>query len=343
MNTNTKKKVTIVGAGAVGATYAYALAQAGSCSEIAICDMYTSLAIGQVMDLMQGAVYTPNLSIHVGTDEDFKDSDIVVIAVGTRTVEKCDRDTIIYENAMKIGTIAKRVAESGCEGIMLIVTNPVDYMTTIAYASSGWTRGRVIGCGTMLDTARLRHILSREFNVSINNVNGYVLGEHSENEFIAWSLTQIAGQTVDAFSKATGDSGKRVVKNKADILREITQSTNHIVNYKGISSYAVATALRNITDAILRDDNTIMPLSIHLSGEFGITKCSLSVPCLVGRNGVKRIISAKLSKEERAAMEVCAKSQLELASRMYERNKKEFEEAEKSKANKSKAKTKQNK
>ena len=135
----------------------------------------------------------------VETDEDFKDSDIVVIAVGTRTVEKCDRDTIIYENAMKIGTIAKRVAESGCEGIMLIVTNPVDYMTSIAYASSGWTRGRVIGCGTMLDTARLRHILSREFNVSINNVNGYVLGEHSENEFIAWSLTQIAGQTVDAF------------------------------------------------------------------------------------------------------------------------------------------------
>lgn len=340
MNSNTKKKVTIVGAGAVGATYAYALAQAGSCSEIAICDIYTSLAIGQVMDLMQGAVYTPNLSIHVGTDEDFKDSDIVVIAVGTHPLEKCDRDTVIYENAMKIGTIAKRVAESGCNGIMLIVTNPVDYMTSIAYASSGWTRGRVIGCGTMLDTARFRHILSREFKVDIHNINGYVLGEHGVNEFIAWSLTQIAGQPVETFSKVTGDSGLRVVKNKADILREITQSTNHIVNYKGISSYAIATTLRNITEAILRDDNKIMPLSIHLSGEFGITKCSLSVPCLVGKNGVKRIITAKLSKDEQESLKICAKSQITLSQRMYERNKKEFEEEEKSKANKSKAKTK---
>lgn len=341
MNTNSKKKVTIVGAGAVGATYAYALAQAGSCREIAICDMYTSLAIGQVMDLMQGAIYTPNLSIHVGTDDDFKDSDIVVIAVGTHPTEKCDRDTIIYENAMKIGSIAKRVADSGCEGIMLIVTNPVDYMTSIAYASSGWTRGRVIGCGTMLDTARFRHILSREFKVDIHNITGYVLGEHGENEFIAWSLTQIAAQSVEAYSKITGDSGKRVVKNKTDILREVKQSTNHIVNYKGISSYAIATALRNITEAILQDDNKIMPLSIHLSGEFGITKCSLSVPCLVGKNGVKRIITTKLSKEEQDALKLCAESQIQLTQRMYERNKKEFEEADnKEKKTKTKSKAK---
>lgn len=324
---NTKKKVTIVGAGSVGATYAYALAQAGTCREIAICDMYTSLAIGQVMDLMQGAIYTPNLSIHVGTDEDFKDSDLVVIAIGTHPVEKCEKDKIIYENAMKIGSIAKRVADSGCEGIMLIVTNPVDYMTTIAYAASGWSRGRVIGCGTMLDTARFRHILSREFKVDINNITGYVLGEHGENEFIAWSLTQIAAQPVDVYSKITGDSGKRVVNNKLDILREVKQSTNHILNYKGASSYAIATALRNITEAILQDDNKIMPLSVHLSGEFGITKCSLSVPCLVGRTGVKRIIPTKLSKEEQDAMAICAQSQLDLAQRMYERNKKEFEEA----------------
>ena len=330
MNTISKKKVTIVGAGAVGATYAYALAQAGSCTEIAICDMYTSLAIGQVMDLMQGAIYAPNLSIHVGTDEDFKDSDIVVIAVGTHPEKKCDRDSIIYENAMKIGSIAKRVADSGCEGVMLIVTNPVDYMTSIAYASSGWTRGRVIGCGTMLDTARLRHILSREFKVDINNITSYVLGEHGENEFIAWSLTQIAAQSVEEYSKITGDTGKRVVHNKTDILREVKQTTNHIVNYKGISSYAIATTLRIITEAILQDANKIMPLSVHLSGEYGITKCALSVPCLIGKNGVKRIISSKLTKEELDALKICAESQIQITHRMYERNKKEFQAFEES-------------
>lgn len=313
-----KKKITIVGAGAVGSTFAYALAQSGIVDEIAICDVYTSRAIGQVMDLTQGVSYMPKISIHVGTDDDFTDSDVVVITAGCTTQEKKKKEQLILDNTLMMAGIAKRVAAANCRGVMLVVTNPVDYLTQVAYEASGWTRDRVIGSGTVLDSVRFSFALSREFSVSAKNVYGLILGEHGENEFAAWSLTNICGMQLGDFSKSCGGIGKRVINRRSDIVREVKQSAYHIMNFKGSSSYAIATALMSIVSAILRDDNSILPVSVKLTGEYGIDDTTLSVPCVLGLKGVKKVISAKLNQEELDALNVCAEKQRAVKARIDE-------------------------
>jgi len=301
-----KRKVTVVGAGAVGSTFAYALAQSGLADEIAITDMNKTFAEGQAMDLVHGLPFLPQVDIHVGSQADYADSDIIVITAGAKQQPGETRIDLLKRNAAIIEAISKEIAASGCSGLMLLVSNPVDILTKVALEASGWERGRVIGSGTVLDTARFRYVLSKECGVDARNIHGYILGEHGDSEFAAWSMTSVAGRRIDEYC-AEGFCTSGIHFDKDQIIDEVRHSAYHIIDYKGSTYYAVGLALTRIVGAILRNEHSILSVSITLNGEFGLHDVCLSVPCVIGRNGAERVIEGILPQDEQTALESSAK------------------------------------
>ena len=281
-----QRKVVIVGAGAVGATYCYALAQSGLADEIVLTDKNEDLMKGQVLDLGHGQSFFPTVSIHSGNIDDCADAQIVVITAGAAQKPGETRLELIKKNAAIVGTIAADIAKSGCNGIMLIVSNPVDVLTYVALKQSGWEKGRVIGSGTVLDSSRFRYLISKHCNVDVHNVHAYILGEHGDSEFAAWSMTNIAGINIDAYCPICGKcSGWK--KQRQLIEQQVRDSAYHIINYKGSTQFAVGLALVRITGAILRSQNSILSVSTLVESDFGIKDVCLSVPCMVTDKGVE--------------------------------------------------------
>jgi len=297
-----KRKVVVVGAGAVGATFCYALAQSGLADDIALIDKNEGLAHGQVLDLLHGQPFFPTVSIHVGSVADYADAQVVAIAAGAAQLPGESRLDLLRRNARIISAIASDVAAQKCPGVLLIVSNPVDILTYVALKQTGWTRGRVIGSGTVLDSARLRHLLSVHCGVDVHNVHAYVLGEHGDSEFAAWSMTHIAGIRIHEYCPACRqcDDWKEQLQR---IELEVRDSAYHIINYKGATHFAVGLALVRITGAILRGQSSVLTVSTLLEGEYGLNDICLSVPCIVTGNGVGRILESDLPQHERDALD----------------------------------------
>jgi len=296
-----QRKVVIIGAGAVGATYCYALAQSGLADEIVLTDKKEDLMKGQVLDLGHGQSFFPTVSIRSGNIDDCADAQIVVITAGAAQKPGETRLELIKKNAAIVGTIAEDITKSGCNGIMLIVSNPVDVLTYVALKRSGWEKGRVIGSGTVLDSSRFRYLISKHCNVDVHNVHAYILGEHGDSEFAAWSMTNIAGINIDDYCPICGKcSGWK--KQRQLIEQQVRDSAYHIINYKGSTQFAVGLALVRITGAILRSQNSILSVSTLVESDFGIKDVCLSVPCVVTDKGVERIIESPLSSDELISM-----------------------------------------
>ncbi len=296
-----QRKVVIVGAGAVGATYCYSLAQSGLADEIVLTDKNEDLMKGQVLDLVHGQPFFPTVAIRAGSLEDCTDAQLVVITAGAAQKPGETRLQLIKKNAEITGSIAESVAKSGCRGIMLIVSNPVDLLTYVALKRSGWEKGRVIGSGTVLDSSRFRHLLSKHCDVDVHNVHAYILGEHGDSEFAAWSMTNIAGINIDEYCPVCGKCSDWKLKRK-EIEQQVRDSAYHIINYKGSTQFAVGLALVRITGAILRSQDSILSVSTLVESDFGINDVCLSVPCVVSDSGIKRIIESPLSEEELKSM-----------------------------------------
>ncbi len=292
-----QRKVVVVGAGAVGATYCYALAQSGLADEIVITDKNEDLMKGQVLDLVHGQTFFPTVGIRSGTIEDCTDAQLVVITAGASQKPGETRLDLIKKNASIIGSIAEDIAKSGCKGVMLVVSNPVDILTYVALKRSGWKKNRVIGSGTVLDSSRFRHLLSKHCEVDVHNVHAYILGEHGDSEFAAWSMTNIAGINIDEYCPVCARC-KDWKKERQQIEEQVRNSAYHIINYKGSTQFAVGLALVRITGAILRSQNTILSVSTLLESDFGISDVCLSVPCVITDKGVSRIIENPLSEAE---------------------------------------------
>jgi len=296
-----QRKVVIIGAGAVGATYCYALAQSGLADEIVLTDKKEDLMKGQVLDLGHGQSFFPTVSIRSGNIDDCADAQIVVITAGAAQKPGETRLELIKRNAAIVGTIAEDITKSGCNGIMLIVSNPVDVLTYVALKRSGWEKGRVIGSGTVLDSSRFRYLISKHCNVDVHNVHAYILGEHGDSEFAAWSMTNIAGINIDDYCPICGKcSGWK--KQRQLIEQQVRDSAYHIINYKGSTQFAVGLALVRITGAILRSQNSILSVSTLVESDFGIKDVCLSVPCVVTDKGVERIIESPLTADELISM-----------------------------------------
>jgi L-lactate dehydrogenase len=255
----------------------------------------------QVLDLAHGQTFFPTVGIRSGTLEDCADAQVVVIAAGAAQKPGETRLQLIKKNAKITGSIAEEVAKSGCKGVMLVVTNPVDVLTYIALKRSGWEKGRVIGSGTVLDSSRFRHLLSKHCAVDVHNVHAYILGEHGDSEFAAWSMTNVAGINIDEYCPVCGKCSDWK-KQRQLIEQQVRDSAYHIINYKGSTQFAVGLALVRITAAILRSQNSILSVSTLVESDFGIKDVCLSVPCVVSDSGVTRIIESPLTSKELASL-----------------------------------------
>jgi len=296
-----QRKVVVIGAGSVGATYSYALAQSGLADEIVLTDKNEDLMKGQVLDLVHGQTFFPTVGIRSGTIEDCADAQVVVITAGAAQKPGETRLQLIKKNAKITGSIAEEIAKSDCKGVMLVVTNPVDVLTYVALKRSGWEKGRVIGSGTVLDSSRFRHLLSRHCAVDVHNVHAYILGEHGDSEFAAWSMTNVAGINIDEYCPVCGKCSDWK-KQRQLIEQQVRDSAYHIINYKGSTQFAVGLALVRITAAILRSQNSILSVSTLVESDFGIKDVCLSVPCVVSDSGVTRIIESPLTSIELASL-----------------------------------------
>lgn len=295
------RKVTIVGAGAVGATFAYALAQSGIADEIALLDLNRDLAEGQVLDLAHGLPFYPSIDIHVGDARDYADAQLIVITAGAKQRAGESRLALLQRNAAIIEGIVDEINAQNATGVLLVVSNPVDVLTYVAQKHSGWSRGRVMGSGTVLDSARLRYLLSRHCDIAVHNVHGYVLGEHGDSEFVAWSLTNLGGVRMADYCVLCGNCGNWQGERR-DIEEQVRRSAYHIIDYKGATYFAVGMALVRIARAILRNERAVYTVSTVLEGEYGLEDVALSVPCIVAEQGVTRIIEAELPPDEHAAL-----------------------------------------
>ena len=299
--TANRRKVAVVGAGAVGSTFCYALAQSGLADEIALIDRNENLAKGQVLDLVHGQPYFPTVSIYPGNPSDYADAQVIVVTAGAHQAPGETRLQLLHKNAGIVGDVAADAVDQKSPAVMVVVSNPVDVMTHVALRRTGWDRGRVIGSGTVLDSSRLRHFLSTHCGIDVHNVHGYVLGEHGDSEFVAWSMTNVAGVQIDSYCPMCG-SCTDWAKERNDIERKVRDSAYHVIDYKGATYFAVGLALVRTTGAILRAENSVLTVSVMLDGEFGLRDVCLSVPCVVSARGAQKIIEAPLPAGELAAL-----------------------------------------
>ncbi|HEX2968855.1 MAG TPA: L-lactate dehydrogenase [Bacteroidales bacterium] len=296
-NADFRRKVVVVGAGSVGATYCYALAQSGLANEIVLYDRNEDLMKGQVLDLVHGQPFFPTVIIRSGTPEDYNDANIIVISAGSAQKPGETRLQLLKKNAEITGGIAEEVAKHNQNGVILVVSNPVDVLTYVALKRSGWDRRRVIGSGTVLDSSRFRHLLGTHCGVDVHNVHAYILGEHGDSEFAAWSMTHVAGMKIEDYCPFCNGCKDWAVQ-REEIEKQVRESAYHIINYKGATHYAIGLALTKITGALLRNQHSVLTVSTMLEGEFGINDVCISVPCIVTDRGIHSIIQPPLNERE---------------------------------------------
>lgn len=306
-----KRKVVVIGAGSVGATFCYALAQSGLADEIVLVDHNVDLARGQVLDLSHGQSFFPPVLIRVGDQKDYADASVLVMTAGARQQPGESRLELLKRNASIVRQVARDMVDMNSPGVLLVVSNPVDILTYVAAKETGWRRGRVFGSGTVLDSARFRSFLSQNCNIDIHNIHAYILGEHGDSEFAAWSMTHVAGIPIDEYCGTcrrcapTGEE-KEWLSVRAGIEELVRHSAYHIIDYKGSTYFAIGLALVRIVGAVLRDENSVLTVSTILEGEYGISDLCLSVPCIVNAHGVERIMEARLTEKEEEALAASA-------------------------------------
>ena len=295
------RKVVIVGAGAVGSTFAYALAQSGVADEIALLDTNHELAMGQVLDLAHGQAFFPAVQIREAQSADYADARLIVITAGAKQRSGESRLALLQRNVSIIHNIIDEIVRQESPATVLIVSNPVDILTYVAHQRSGWPRGRVMGSGTVLDSARFRQLLSQLCGVDVHNVHAYILGEHGDSEFAAWSMTNMAGMPMEQFCCLClkCDDWQAARRKVAD---EVKHSAYHIIDYKGATWFAVGLALTRIAAAILRNQHGVLTVSAVLEGEYGLSGVSLGVPCIVSRKGIEKVLEVHLPPDEQNAL-----------------------------------------
>jgi len=305
-NTQPTRKISIVGAGNVGATFAYALLLSGLCSEIILIDQDPMKAEGEVMDLNHAVPLAHPTRIRVGDYRDCASSAITVITAGTAQRPGETRLDLVKRNAAIFQKIIPQVVKNNPDGILLITTNPVDILSHISMKLSGLPDHKVLGSGTILDTARFRYLLGQHFNLDARSVHAFIIGEHGDSEVPVWSLANIAGMPIEQYCRANGCDCNETTRN--DIYLQTRNAAYQIIERKGATYYAIASGLVRIVESILRDQHTILSVSTHIKGLYDIKDVFLSLPCVINRNGIDRIIQLPLDQSEISALQQSAKA-----------------------------------
>ncbi len=299
-----KTKISIIGAGFVGSSSAFALMIGGYATEIVVVDINKDKAEGEAMDLAHGASFVKPLEIKAGDYKDTVNSDIVIITAGAAQKPGESRLDLIGKNYKIMGSIVPEVVKYSPNSILLVVSNPVDILTYIVYKLSGFPKERVIGSGTVLDTSRFKYMLGEHFNIDTRNIHTYIMGEHGDSEIATWSITSLAGMNVDDYCKLYCNKCNGI--EELHIEDDVKSSAYEIIKKKGATYYAIALAITRIVEAILGDEHSILTVSSLLGGEYGIKDIYLGVPSVVCSSGVKNIIEVPLSPSELAALNLSA-------------------------------------
>lgn len=289
-------KVTIIGAGFVGSTTAYAMLIQGVASEITLIDIRKEKAEGEVLDLEHGLIFTPETKLRYGDSYDLcEGADVIVITAGVAQKPGETRLDLVKRNAVIFKEMIPKIMEHAQNPIFVVVTNPVDIITYLTLKYSGLPRERVFGSGTSLDTARLRYYVGKQFNVDPHNVHAFILGEHGDSEFPVWSRATVAGLRMDELE------GYRY--GLLDTIAERTKKAAYeIISRKGATYYAIGLSVCNIVKSILRNEQELIPVSAYLDNYYDEGGLCLSVPCIIGRRGIQKKVQLPLDEKEQAAL-----------------------------------------
>ena len=303
--TQNHQKVMLVGDGAVGSSYAYAMALQGIAEEFGIIDVVKERTEGDALDLLDATGYTYPKKIYAAEYSDCKDADLVVITAGAPQKPGETRLDLVNKNLRILSTIVKPVVESGFQGIFLVAANPVDILTYATWKFSGFPKERVLGSGTSLDTARLRVAMADLTGIKDpRSMHAYIMGEHGDSEFAAYSSASIGSLPVWDWAKEHDVSKEPLDKIDDDVRNKAYE----IINKKGATFYGVAAALARISKAILRDEDTVLPVSAYMDGQYGINDVYIGTPAVVCADGIKQVIEVPLNEEEQTKMTESAKT-----------------------------------
>ena len=299
MNDMTKvnsRKAAIIGCGMVGASSAFSLMQSGMFSEMVLIDANQKRAEGEAMDISHGLPFAKPMDIHDGTYDDIADAAIIIVTAGAGQKPGETRLDLVKKNVGIFKTIIPEIAKRNCGGILLIVANPVDILTYTAAKLSGFPENRVMGSGTVLDSARLKYLLGEHLNVDSRSVHSFIIGEHGDSEIAAWSTANVSGVPLNKFCEMRGFQDHKEAMHR--IAEDVKNSAYKIIEDKGATYYGIAMSVRRICEAIVRDEKSILPVSSMMHGQYGIDGCALSMPAIVGADGVETLIPLELDDDE---------------------------------------------
>lgn len=286
-----KTKVVVIGVGAVGSTTAYTLLLRSRMDELVLIDSNAGKAVGDALDMNHGMPFLGHTKVWAGTYEDCKDADIVIITAGAAQKPGEPRLNLLKRNVAIYESIVSEVLKYNDDGILLIATNPVDIMSYFCWKKSGWPTNRVIGSGTLLDSARFRYLIGEKLQLDPRSVHAHIIGEHGDSELPVWSLANVAGSSI-ALSE----------EEKSDIFIHTRDAAYEIIEAKGATYYAIALALDRIVTAILRNESAVLNVSTLVENYHGLSDVYMGVPCVVDRQGVREVLDIKVTEEEKALL-----------------------------------------
>ncbi|MCR5676960.1 MAG: L-lactate dehydrogenase [Agathobacter sp.] len=300
------RKVAIIGCGFVGSASAFALMQSGLFSEMVLIDADFAKAEGEAMDISHGAPFARPVKIYAGNYQDISDASIAIVTAGAGQKPGETRLDLVHKNVGIFRSIIPQIKDSGFHGILLIVANPVDILTLTALRLSGLPEHHVIGSGTVLDTARLKYELGEHLSVDSRSVHAFIIGEHGDSEIAAYSSANVSGIPLSDFCELRGHhdhlAGERAIADR------VKNSAYEIIQRKHATYYGVAMAVKRICEAIVRDEKSILPVSSMMRGEYGIHDVALSMPTIVGADGLGEKVPISLSEDEINALQTSAKT-----------------------------------
>lgn len=296
-NKTKKTRIAVVGTGMVGSSFAYAAMIKGLAAEIIMIDANEAREEGEVMDLAHGLIGSEVGNVIGGNLKDCRDVDVIVITAGVAQKPGETRLDLVKKNATILKSIIKSMGRLRKDTVVIIVSNPVDVLTYIAQQKIKLPKGQVFGSGTSLDTSRLRYLVSQKLGVDLHNVHGYVLGEHGDSEFVAWSMANVASQPMkEVFTK----------KQMQEIEKKTRQAAYEIIQRKKSTYYGIGIVITELVEAVLHDKKRIIPVSTEPGSAYGIKGISLGVPAVVGRKGIEKIWKLNLTKGEQGKLKKSA-------------------------------------
>lgn len=293
-NTKGGKKIAVLGAGNVGATCAYTFAVAGTCSDIVLIDINKEKAKGEAMDIRQGVSFSHNVEVFDGTYDDAEGADIVVVTLGLARKPGQTRIDLAQANVNIIKDVMPKIAKAAPDAIYIVVSNPVDIITYAILKCTDLKPEQVIGSGTALDTSRLRSSIADHLDISPNSVHAYVFGEHGDTSMIPWSLTNIAGISMEEYCAEQDHNDI----DEDEIITEVQKAGAEVIKRKGATFYAISLTVNKLCDDILRDANNIRTVSYMINGKYGINDVCLSLPAVIGGHGIEKEVTPNLTEQE---------------------------------------------